>query len=380
MPDEKRKMSQAGRTAVFPAALLFLLFCALSPVPLLPASGEAACESARACGTCHEEIYRAWSEGAHARTWQSILYHAARSGYMSVSAERDPVHCEACHAPIALATGDLHLLNPCSREGVTCDVCHTMRSPGQGGSGFIPSGGPVKSGPTGECPSGLHGCRKDEVLTTARLCGACHQYANQAGVPLYTEYAEWSEGSEAHGGRSCQDCHFAAGLAAAGPGGSHRLLPLEGQGELLEKALSLTASLQRQGEVIISVIVANTGAGHAVPGGPPLRSIVLDVRGYDSFGFEVYRDESVVFARLVRAPLSPDTGLEIPWLAWEEVRDDRIQAGEKKPYDFATGRSDIVKARVSLLYRRYRLHKHAEEILLGESVPIGMVSITVEAE
>jgi hypothetical protein len=375
------KAPGSGRM-LFLLLFLSLLCLALLPVPILPAAGNPVFESARACAVCHEIIYRDWSEGAHAKTWENVLYHSARAEYMRAAAAEDLLRCERCHAPVALLADDSHLLDPAAREGVTCDVCHTMRAPERGNGVLQPTGGNVKSGPTGRCPSGLHGCRKEERLTGAGLCAACHHYANEAGVPLYTEFTEWTQWmrSEKAGiGLSCRDCHFAPGGAEDLPGSGHRLLPLEGKGGLLENALTLGARILKEGEDLISVEVTNARAGHSVPGGPPLRSIVLEVRGYDSFGFEVFRDESVVFARRVDCPTSPATGLAIPWLAVRELQDDRIRAGETRSHTFRTGRSDIAKARVGLVYRRYRLHEDAEGTLLGQSPAVVMSSMEIEA-
>lgn len=380
MRDTHMKKSLGRGTAFLPLGFFSLFLSAYGQLAVHPESTETVYESARTCRTCHESLYKAWSEGAHAKTWENILYHAARSAYMSASAELGSVHCDGCHAPISHMTGDFHLLDPESREGITCDVCHTLASSAVGNGRPVSSGERVKSGPTGDCPSGFHDCRKEEALGHARLCGVCHQYRNRSGVSLYTEYEEWTQIRESRGGQSCCDCHFSAAAEDSAPGASHLLIPLEGEGGLLEKALAVEARLERKDEVIVSVSVTNAGAAHAVPGGPPLRSVILEVRGYDTFGFEVYRDASVVFARRVNGPRSPATGLEIPWLAWETVTDERIGAGEKKSYSFSTGRSDIVKARVSLLYKRYSLREYTEETILPESSSSVMTSIEVGQE
>jgi hypothetical protein len=62
-----------------------------------------------------------------------------------------------------------------------------------------------------------------------------------------------------------------------------------------------------------------------------------------------------------------------------ELQDDRIRAGETRSHTFRTGRSDIAKARVGLVYRRYRLHEDAEGTLLGQSPAVVMSSMEIEA-
>jgi hypothetical protein len=120
---------------------------------------------------------------------------------------------------------------------------------------------------------------------------------------------------------------------------------------------------------VLIVRVRNTGAGHAVPGGPPIRSLLLDVRGYNESGTEVYRDSTTVMSRVVEAPISPETGLTLPWLGWREVKDDRIYPGMSKTFSFRTGRNDLVRAHAKLLYIRFDMMLE-EDFFSDEDPPV----------
>lgn len=351
---------------------LFLsMVLTLLPAPHLNSSENPVFESARRCSNCHEKIYKAWNEGPHAHSWDNLVYHAARAGFIKASAGEGIQYCDRCHAPLASLIGDVHFMNPVTSEGVTCDVCHTMSSPGDSMSaGLQPTGGEVKTGPTGDCPSDLHGCREDPALATPEFCAVCHQFSTQSGVAIYTEYSEWKNSRYHEEGVSCVDCHTSEG--------THGLIPLEGSSGMLQRALKVYISIRQSSETVLFVKVKNIGAGHAVPGGPPIRSILIDVRGYDERDREVYSDTTTVLSRVVEGPVSLETGLTLPWLGWAEVKDDRLYPGQSRDFAFETGRDDVVRAEVKVLYIRFTMT--VEEDFFGDDDPPVMASAEVRLE
>jgi hypothetical protein len=352
--------------------LLFLgLVLIVQPAPLLNSSENTVFESARRCSNCHEKIYKAWNEGPHAHSWDNLVYHAARAGFIKASAGEGIQYCDGCHAPLAALTGDEHFMDPMTSEGISCDVCHTMSSPGDSMSrGLQPVGGEVKTGPTGDCPSNLHGCREDPVLETPEFCAVCHQFTTRSGVAIYTEYSEWKNSRYHEEGVGCVDCHASEG--------THSLIPLEGSSGMLQRALNVYISIRQSNEAVLFVNVRNRGAGHAVPGGPPIRSILLDVRGYNESDREVYSDTTTVLSRVVEGPVSPETGLTLPWLGWAEVKDDRLYPGQSRGFAFETGRDDVVRAVVKVLYIRFSMT--AEEDFFGDDDPPVMASAEARLE
>lgn len=361
------------------------IFCILSLICSLPvaltADEEYKYEGAEVCSSCHEEAYREWKDGPHAKSWNNLIYHAARAGYIKATAAEGGLHCEDCHSPIASMTVDEYLLNPISTEGVTCDVCHTMAADEKSGfKKFLPQGGKEKAGPTGDCPSDLHPCRKEDRLTTSEFCAVCHHYVNRYGVPIYTEYSEWKSSRFGSEGITCLDCHTQRGKVGERSWGVHRLIPLEGDRGLLRQALSLDMELKTAWdyESVLTVRVRNTGAGHAVPGGPPIRSIRLEVKAYDANDDLVFADTSKVMSRAVESPISPDTGLTLPWLGWSVVSDERIFPGETRVFNFKTGRQDVVRATARLLYHRFSMM--VEEDFFPDTEPPVMTTAEVKAK
>jgi hypothetical protein len=84
-------------------------------------------------------MYDEWEVSGHARAATSDMNRA------TPAAANDPA-CDRCHAPLAAAIGT----DPVATEGVTCDVCHTLRepAPSTAGAGFrLAIDDMVKSGP-----------------------------------------------------------------------------------------------------------------------------------------------------------------------------------------------------------------------------------------
>src|SRR5687767_12223260 len=83
---------------------------------------------AAACATCHQTIHLYWSESEHARSAVKPAYLDALAAAVSGSSDPQAVRrgCVWCHAPTALVTGDYDLRRPVTREGVSCDFCHTV--------------------------------------------------------------------------------------------------------------------------------------------------------------------------------------------------------------------------------------------------------------
>lgn len=242
--------------------------------------------------------------------------------------------CADCHAPgIDGVIGGRGLLEAVGRsfdEGIHCDVCHKVESvdltapPGVAGALRVlrPSEPPTSLaddwatltfGPYPDVPNPRMGAVQRDHFRDATLCAGCHQLEQQAlipgqaldasrwpdGLPVHTTYAEWLEGAYAPQS-PCQSCHMPpdprwrnswdndGGLEpsiATGwdrPPGSVRRHVWDGPrgtGPLL----SLAASLDVEQAVVdgvleVSVTTSNVGAGHAIPTGEPLRSLILVVQ------------------------------------------------------------------------------------------------------
>ncbi len=297
------------------------------------------------CGECHEKMFDEWEVSAHAKAVSSAFYKA------SVASAKDGT-CDRCHAPLAkVAPRDMTV-----SEGVTCDVCHTLREPqpAQDGAHFrLAVDDMVKYGP--RCDLKDHyfhrmGCSKEH--TQAELCGTCHWWEPN-GLPVFTEYADWKAGPAAAKGLPCQGCHMAKERAAIATGSPvragvphHGLLGLAQ--DLRKRALGLDVSVKDDaGALAVAVTVRNNNAGHAVPAGLPERRILVRVRVVDAAGAQVVQE-----TRALGRVLVDGSGAEAPfWRATKVGSDTRIAAGGSWQETFKLAAANIGALEVDVVYR-----------------------------
>jgi hypothetical protein len=273
------------------------------------------------CGECHEKMFDEWEVSAHANAVSSSFYKA------SVASAKDAT-CDRCHAPLAkIAPRDIVV-----SEGVTCDVCHTLREPvpaAGGGTFRLAVDDMVKYGP--RCNLKDHyfhrmGCSPEH--REAALCGTCHWWEPR-GIPVLTEYADWKAGPAAEKGLPCQGCHMPKSRAEIATGSPvrkgvphHGLLGLAS--DLRRRALGLEVTVKEDaGALAVAVTVQNHNAGHAVPAGLPERRLLVRARVLDAAGTEVASDSRQLGRKLVDA-----AGHEAPfWRAVKVASDTRIPVG-----------------------------------------------------
>ncbi|MEE9218426.1 MAG: multiheme c-type cytochrome [Acidobacteriota bacterium] len=280
------------------------IFCALSmmsfiAVPLVSAVGtpEQTVELAtdrlnrsEVCGTCHVQIYEAWEDSEHARSFTGSIFQAALEQTADTRGKKARRVCLSCHAPVALVSGDYDVSDAVTREGIGCDFCHSVTSvdlarwpmPFE----IVLDG--VKRGPFEYLESSAHRTALSQLhRASPLLCAACHEYRNDHGVRVLSTYTEWLEGPYPGLGVTCQDCHMAivpgervlADLAS-GPGerlmNLHRLV---GSSSLSQLQRGLDASVRtvkrEAGRAEVQIEVRNVAAGHKVPTGLPHKRVKL---------------------------------------------------------------------------------------------------------
>lgn len=251
-------------------------------------------------------------------------------------------HCADCHAPgIRGKAGgrDLHdAVDTAFNAGNHCDVCHKARDvdlaapPGVAGALVLQrprekvSDDPtakvvqVMFGPLPDVANDFMGGSYQPKFLTSDLCGACHQQRQEAllpgsaldparwpdGLPIHDTYAEWAGSSWNTPGTPCQLCHMPpddTGLLSSldvttaenasitfgylrPPERLRKHIfrgPLEGTPRMIDGAINLVlgVSVDTSGgapEAHATVTVQNLLAGHAIPTGEPMRSLVLVVR------------------------------------------------------------------------------------------------------
>jgi plasmid stability protein len=332
------------------------------------------------CGECHEKMFDEWEPSAHARAMTSPVFKAA------VAQANDPA-CVRCHAPLAsqLPPGDV-----IASEGVTCDVCHTLRDPkpspaGAGSATFrLAIDDMVKYGP--RCDLKDHyfhrmGCSPEHER--AEICGDCHWWQRN-NIPVFTEYADWKAGPAAKAGEPCQGCHMPKERAAIATGSPVRAgVPHHGLfgvgGDLRERALELAVTVENlEGALEVRIQLKNTGAGHAVPAGLPEHRLIVRARAKDEAG-KVGEELAVELGR----KLVDASGAEVPfWRATRVADDSRIQAGETLATDHAFhpaagGSIEIEVAYRSLpdaIAKQLGVPATPELVLIHAAVPFGAPS------
>jgi hypothetical protein len=267
--------------------------------------------SARDCARCHRTIHTYWSESEHSRSATNPSYRAALDSAMEGALDKSAVqrNCVWCHAPTALVTGDYSLQRPITREGVSCDFCHTVADVdlSRPDHPFDLQPGKIKRGPLEYAKSPSHETAYSALhKASPLLCAACHQYTNAHGVAVLSTYSEWTSGPYPARGQTCQECHMPlVPGTTVGEGlestqrriNLHRLVGgsvasrVRGGLDLRFGTLGVGAT-----SADVEVIVANTAVGHSAPGGLSSKSLVLAV-GVDTGAGELAHRRERVYRR-----------------------------------------------------------------------------------
>lgn len=334
-------------------ATLAFLFGALAPGSVAAAPAEsgdsppqaaASYTPAEECGACHEAIHRSWAEGPHAGAATGKAFLASLELAVGQGAERGD--CVWCHAPTTLVSGDVELRDPVSREGVTCDFCHTVADVdlARPGHPFELDPGDVKRGPFKFSAAVGHETAYSLLhKVSPLLCASCHEYTNAAGVAVLSTYSDWKSGPYPLRGVTCQECHMAPvpgttvkkGIAA--PSlirviNLHRVVGGSARSQL-DRGLDLKIdSMSRSGGTAsVTVAVTNAAAGHPIPGGLSTKSLILAV-GIEVEGGDLRHRREKVYRR----ELKDDRGRvlsSVPDLFLRAVsvgRDNRLRPQETR--------------------------------------------------
>jgi len=283
----------------FPSALFEQARQPLSRVKL-PAQIESL--SARACQSCHTEVYKQWLGSRHAKSATNRIFAA--------SFRREPLRwCVYCHAPLPeqdAALQNVRLVRPgiwpIVDEGVNCAVCH------------VRDGAILVARSPSPAAQRAHPVRVVAELRQASFCGGCHQFnfprpgmpIHYTAEPMQDTLSEWRRTTQE---KSCQDCHMPRGTHGF-PGGHDSTLLRD----------TLSAEVTRQPAGHLRIELRARAAGHRVPTGDPFRQ--LQVKLYaekdDAAPLRTY-----AFGRRFRNPPggAPDT--------WVLARDMSIPPPEK---------------------------------------------------
>src|SRR6266568_895643 len=198
--------------------------------------------NAQYCGHCHQEAYHQWRQSVHSNSFRAPWYLKNVNMLIDEKGVQFSRHCEGCHNPVALLSGDLSQGMPKKRpfedEGITCSTCHSIQSTDATGTGSYVMGTPaVLVDEKGEPVT--HAVSDSEILAhldrhskavmrplyqTAEFCAACHKAAIPRSLDEYkwlrafTVYDEWQGASftkqsplpfyRKDSVSTCQTCHM----------------------------------------------------------------------------------------------------------------------------------------------------------------------------
>lgn len=347
-----------------------------APGPV-PAETATQAHPARRCGECHATIYRSWATSAHASADRSPIYRAMRE-----ASGRDD--CDRCHAPLrALVPDDERLAS----EGVTCDVCHTLRAvePDRHGTMLeLDLTSAVRYGPL--CDAEDHYFHRMACLplySRSELCGGCHLWTTHTSaateLDVRTTYADWQADPSAAAGLTCQGCHMptvagevAVGWATGARMGDHGMY---GPGdEVRARAIELGLTIVPDGRRLrVELDVTNAGAGHPLPTGLPGRRIVVRVTALGADGTRI-ASEARIYARI----LVDGSGAEVPFYAAQRVGSDTsLAAYEVRRERLWLPRNGVVEVRAEVFEHAISATIAAA---IGASVPEPILLTSARAE
>ena len=206
--------------------------------------------TAQYCGHCHQEAYRQWRQSVHSNSFRAPWYLKNVNMLIDEKGVQFSRHCEGCHNPVALLSGDLSQGMPKKRpfedEGITCTTCHSIQSVNTTGTGsyvigtpavLVEENGASVTGPVSDAEILSHLDRHSKAVMrplyrTPEFCAGCHKAAIPRALDDYkwlrafSVYDEWQSASFAKQSplpfyrkdtvSTCQTCHMVREPLAAG--------------------------------------------------------------------------------------------------------------------------------------------------------------------
>jgi len=271
------------------------------------------------CGDCHASIiYKQWDNNAHSKSATNPIFldiyngtdakgnNNIQPGY-KLDYKFSNGNCGNCHAPTNAINNfnnvDMNNLKPVEKLGVSCDYCHKIKNIklNKNSSAFtgvmqVELLRPPKDHQTffGPYTDVLNPDIYSSNISKSIFCAPCHQ-GGYWGISIYDSYDQWLESPYAKGDVQCQDCHMPPdGVTtnfAPGKEGierdpktiyTHRQFGSR-DSSFLASAVEMNVRTKiHKDKINIEVEIENTGAGHHVPTGSPMRNMLLIVQIFDS--------------------------------------------------------------------------------------------------
>jgi hypothetical protein len=322
------------------------------------------------CGRCHKDIHDAWLTNRHSQASTNPVFLKAMEEAGGTLQERARPFCLMCHAPTTTLTRDYAMERNITKEGVTCDFCHSMveSRPGETLPFRLEVSSNIKHGPYKDADSSEHPVAYSELHVSAEICASCHEYKTPSGAAVLSTYSEYLEGPYPSRRIPCQGCHMPIVMANVvdpkvkrDPRNFINLHRMPGGHAVdqLRRGLDLEWDEVRRepGRLLVRVAVANVAAGHRFPTGLPTRKLVLEVEARPVSG-RVYQ-ERMVYRKVV----VDEAGIEVVkdgemFTRPARVRsDNRIRPGERRVEGFyfpvSTGEEAQLTARLAYEYQPF---------------------------
>lgn len=350
--------------------------------------------SSAVCAECHQSIYAVWRESLHAKAWSNGVFQAAYRRAIDEFGSEKSRACLSCHTPTVRHTHDYAVEDQLTKEGITCDFCHSVHEVDLSDTSdpIRWTIGKTKYGPLRHAQSPVHQIVNSELHKRSEFCGSCHDYTNTNGLKVLGTYSEWRQSTYAKRGQHCQDCHMplvpgrvvALDVKPNAPtsvnlhniSGSHDLERVRGAIDLEIAGYDWIGD-----RVWLFLRVSNEGSGHCFPTGMPMHRGVLEVTLRK--GAEVVAHREIPF----EAVMVDEKGRvltrehEILMKAVRVRSDSRLKPGEKRLIDLnfpdITGRQ---LAAAATLYYQYATETRVSDAQGVRIEPVEMKFLVASRE
>ncbi|MBI3813267.1 MAG: hypothetical protein HY279_02200 [Nitrospinae bacterium] len=328
--------------------------------------------ASESCAECHLDIYNKWKDSVHAMSVDDPIFYTSYIEAYTISSGQAKTLCLKCHAPTVLVTKDYELKNRLSREGVSCDFCHTLKGVklNDRRDPFMRDISPVKRGPLDAVKVEGHKIEYSKLHLSSELCAACHEYVSDNGLSIMGTYSEWKASSYAAEGKQCQNCHMPRIEGEISKTSNQKRIindhNLQGGHYIVQLKKTQLVKIKEikrlKDGVSVSVSVENAGSGHMVPTGIPTRKLILncEVRTVKNKVFNDKRVFEKIIAGKNGEEMVKDSEIMLGMGA-AIAKDNRIGPKEVRVEEFIfgiPGNTDIsVSAWVDYLYKPLLLHE-----------------------
>ncbi len=310
------------------------------------AEGADMFESSQVCKECHVDNYRNWARSLHANSYTNPVFQTAyQKAYLETKGEAKK-YCLDCHAPTVRLTKDYDVELTITREGITCDFCHSISNVTINGSNVSAKlePGDVKRSVLKDAESPHHETAYSDDFATSKICATCHNFTNRHGIKVGATYDEWSQTNHAKENEHCQSCHMKEIPGKTANEGGREMIHDHSMARNLATmkeavTLKLGDPIRSGVRLGIEVEIINARAGHYVPTGAPQRQLVLQAQSVDIAG-RVIETQEIVYRKAVinadGAEIYSDGDVFLNGV--KIISDNRLKAGEARTEKFVFSR------------------------------------------